>query len=36
LKYVPLYESSERTYPFVVNGVVRSWDMRERDEAVDP
>jgi uncharacterized protein YciI len=24
------------TDPFVVNGVVRSWEVREWDEAVDP
>jgi uncharacterized protein YciI len=25
-----------RNDPFVVNGVVRSWEVREWDEAVDP
>jgi uncharacterized protein YciI len=29
-------EEFARTDPFVVNGVVRSWEVREWDEAVDP
>jgi uncharacterized protein YciI len=29
-------EQFARTDPFVVNGVVRSWEIREWDEAVDP
>jgi uncharacterized protein len=29
-------EEFARADPFVVNGVVRSWEVREWDEAVDP
>ena len=29
-------EEFARNDPFVVNGVVRSWEVREWDEAVDP
>jgi uncharacterized protein YciI len=29
-------EQFARADPFVVNGVVRSWEVREWDEAVDP
>ena len=29
-------EEFARTDPFVVKGVVRSWEVRELDEAVDP
>jgi uncharacterized protein YciI len=29
-------EEFAKTDPFVVNGVVRSWEIREWDEAVDP
>jgi hypothetical protein len=47
VKYVLFYESAEDvaeraprssrgTDPFVVNDVVRSWEVREWDEAVDP
>ncbi len=39
MKYVLLYEAAEefaRNDPFVVNGVVRSWEVREWHEAVDP
>jgi uncharacterized protein YciI len=29
-------EEFARNDPFVVNGVVRSWEVREWDEALDP